>query len=507
MAKRFLSQANAIDMARTYFPSFLRSRQQTLRLDKWLTGRQYDLSEDGDGAFDVDPDDIEYGRPYAPRAEDKTAEYDNIRALSPNNFAGLVTATLAQTAYIEGLRRPGVKDTLPVWDVFKQNRWIARQSSVHRAAIGHGVAYGVVVPGKDPITGNKMSKMLTRSSKTMSAFYQDDEDEWPVIAIEAKPWFDNNEQLGVVWQVGWHITLWDDYVYHHIDVRGDGTQRFSNLSEETWTYIDNVEHGIPFPPVARCVNRVDLDGRATGEIEPILPMLRRIDQDMFDRLIVQRFGAWQVRYIAGMAKPDSATDQVAQALRLRVEDILISTDAKTKFGVLPAGPLDPMIGATDHDLRLLAAISQTPPHHLLGLSSNLQAEALTAATEGLQRKSFDFKTNAGMFHEQMARLVALGEGDIETATAYDMQARWRGNESMSFAAAAQALGVLATQLHVPLEMLWEAIPGWTDDDVNRAKDLVESGSLDELIAQLAAQAAAEAAPTTQTGDTGGDTTS
>jgi hypothetical protein len=33
-------------------------------------------------------------------------------------------------------------------------------------------------------------------------------------------------------------------------------------------------------------------------------------------------------------------------------------------------------------------------------------------------------------------------------------------------------------------MLWERIPGWTDDDVERATELVESGALEKLLAEL-----------------------
>ena len=36
---------------------------------------------------------------------------------------------------------------------------------------------------------------------------------------------------------------------------------------------------------------------------------------------------------------------------------------------------------------------------------------------------------------------------------------------------ADALGKLAVSLQVPVEMLWERIPGWTDADTKDAKDL------------------------------------
>lgn len=492
MAERFMKQGDVIEMAVNYFPSFLRSRKQALMLDAWMNGNQYEYSDEN-----LDVEDPGYGRPFAPSKREVTAEYENLRGLSPNNFAGLIATTMAQMSYIEGISRPGVLGALPSWQTFQRNRWSSRQSSIHRAAAGQGVAYGVVLPGEDPLTGNKMSKMLGKSANNMAAFYDNEDDEWPIIAIEAEPTVIKNADTltitGKGGKNGWAVKIYDDYVVHYLQCEGDGTEA------KQWKYIEHKSHGLPVPPVARGANRIDLDGRTRGEIEPVLPLLRRIDQDLFDRLINQRFGAWQVRYIAGMAKPDTKSAQAEQALRLRVEDLLVSTNEKTKFGVLPAGNLGPQIEATDADLRLLSAITQMPPHHLLGLSSNLQAEALAAATEGLQRKSFDFRNNMGDFHEQMARLVAMSEGDLVTAAAWDLRVRWKDTESGSMSQAADALGKLAVQLNVPLEMLWERIPGWTDTDVQRAKELVENGELEKLLAQLVE----ETTPKQEEG-TGGD---
>lgn len=478
----FMKQGEVIEMAVAYFPSFLRSRAEAKMLGAWMNGTQYQHSED------MEPDEVGYGRAFAPRQE-TGAEYENLRGLSPNNFAGLITTSLSQMAIVEGISRPGTTGVLPVWNTFRRNRWGSKQGAIHRGAIGQSVAYGVVLPGEDPLTGSKMSKMLGKSAEQMAAFYENDDEEWPVIAIEATKRYES-KGFGAIF-VGWNVKIYDDYVVHRLSCEGDGT------TAEQWTYIDHIEHSMPVPPVARCANWVDLNGRTRGEIEPVLPLLRRIDQDTFDRLINQRFGAWQVRYIAGMAKPTSTSAQAAQALKLRVEDLLVSSSPDTKFGVLPAGNLDNQIKATDADLRLLSAITQLPPHHLLGLSSNLQAEALAAATEGLQRRSYDFKVNAGEFHEQMARLCSMAEGDFVTAAAWDLRVRWKDTESGSMSQAADALGKLAAQLGVPFEMLWERIPGWTDDDVQRAKELVESGSLEVLLRELVGEG--EAGGEEQTG--------
>lgn len=476
MAKQVMKPGDVIEMAVTYFPSFLASRKQALMLDAWMNGDQYRYSEDN-----LEPDSVGYGRSFAPDKREITDEYENLRGLSPNNFAGLIATTMSQMSYIEGISRPGTSGKIQAWDTFLRNRWTSKQSAIHRAAAGQGVAYGIVLPGEDPLTGNKMSKMLGKSANRMAAFYDNEDDEWATLAIEAEQTIIKDADSPIVstnGKNGWAVKIFDAYVVHRLLCEGDGTEA------KQWRYVDYIEHNIPVPPVARAANRLDLDGRARGEIEPVLPLLRRLDQDTFDRLINQRFGAWQVRYIAGMAKPDSRSAQAAQALKLRIEDLLVSTDKETKFGVLPAGSLDNQVKATDADLRLLSAISQMPPHHLLGISSNLQAEALAAATEGLQRKAFDFRTNMGEFHEQMARLSAMAEGDLVTAAAWDLRVRWKDTESGSMSQAADALGKLAVQLGVPLEMLWERIPGWTDTDVERAKELVESGELEKLLAEL-----------------------
>ena len=488
-----MKRADVVDMAYSHFPSFLRSRETAIRLDQWVRGRQLEVEED-------DTDRPIAGAPFSPRETDP--EYDDISSRAPTPWAGLVVTSLAQTAHVEGIRMPKSNENLQAWEDWERNRWGSKQNAVHRAAIGLSTAYGIVVPGTDPLTGSTMSKWMARSPKRMAAFYDNDDDEWATFAIDALPVYERTTE-GLTFiapvQTGWTVAIYDEKVTHRLSCKGNGAEK------KDWTYISYEDHGMPVPPVARLANRLDLDGRATGEIEPIIPLLRRIDQDTFDRLIVQRFGAWQVRYIAGMAKPEGTQqEQAAAALRLRVEDFLASPDSETTFGVLPPSPLSPFIEVTDSDLRMLAAVSQTPPHHLLGLSSNLQAESLAAAESGLQRKSIDFKNNADEFHEQMCRLSAMVRGNKAEANAYNLQVRWRDTESRSLTQAADALGKMAVQLKVPVEMLWERLPGWTDNDTERAKKLVEEGGIEALLREMLGDEEDPAAGGGQQGSTGGD---
>jgi hypothetical protein len=265
---------------------------------------------------------------------------------------------------------------------------------------------------------------------------------------------------------GWSLRLYDDERVHYLQ---------ANASHQL-TYVEWREHGVGVCPVVRFANQLDLEGRTPGEVEPFIPLAGRIDQTVFDRLVIQRFCAWNVRTIAGMALPDDTDDAMQAALlKLKASDILVAEDADTKFGSLPATSIEPLIKGVEADIQALAAASQTPAHEMLGQMANLSAEALAAARASLSRKVEERKHSLGQSHGQTLRLAARISGDMDTARDMSATVRWRDMEGRSLAQAADALGKMAQMLGVPAEMLWERIPGWTQDDVTRAKQLVAEG--------------------------------
>jgi hypothetical protein len=472
------SQDAVLAQARIGFQSFLRQRTEVLKYDLWMRGQQRKI--------DGEPGEYDDGMPYAPRkAGNSLSEYDDISSRSHAPWAKLIVSALAQTCYMESARIRGqAKDTtLKAFDVLIENDWASRQVPVHRSAIGHGASFVKVLPATSRITGEDSAIVRGVSALRMAAFYDDLDDEWPVYALQCDQQPPN--EFGIQDDV-WAVQLIDEVTVHHLRVRGQG------LDAGDWEYVSYEDpHNVGVTPVIRYTNLIDLDGKAMGEIAPIVPLLRRVDQDTFDRLMVQRYGAWKVRYASGMAEPKTDAEKKAAAAFLSIADMLVASDPDTKFGTLDATDIKGFIEATDADLRVLAAVTQTPPHHLLGLSANLQAEALAAAEAGLQRKSDDFKIVNGTQHERLLRLVAWIVGDEVTATAPNIEIRWKDTESRSLVQAADALTKLAQGLGVPVEMLWDRIPNWTDDDTARALELIESGAVDALIEQIAAIAAEE----------------
>lgn len=418
----------------------------------------------------------EHEPPHSP--EESTSEYQELIRRSFTPWLRLVVTSVAQMMYVDGYRVPRKAENLAGWDHWQANRMDGRQMAVHRAALAYGQSFVTVLPGV--LHGQKSPVIRGVSPRRMIAAWEDPAaDEWPLYALEVIP-SRRVRALGAE-DVFWKLKLYDDHQVHYLEVATDQGAPVWQRSET---------HGLGICPVQRFANDLDLEGRTPGEVEPNIPVAGRIDQTSFDRLIVQRFASWIVRTIAGMTLPEDSAQ--AEKLRLRVEDILVAQDPDTTFGSLPATPLSPFVDARDADIRDLAAVSQTPPHHLLGQAANLSAEALAAAESSLSRKVGERQHAFGESWESVLRLASRVAGDQEAWLDMSGQVQWRDMESRSLAQAADAYGKIATMLGVPVEMLWERLPGFTQQDVERAKTLIQDGqSIDRVLGEIAAQMDAE----------------
>lgn len=410
----------------------------------------------------------DHDQPHKPR--EATSEYKELAKRAQAPWGDLIVTSVAQTLYVEGYRRPDDPNDGQGWEIWQANGMDGRQVALHRAVLTYGLAYGLALPGRT-LSGGPMPVMRGISPREMLAVYEDPAvDDWPEYAIRVRP------RSGRV-----EITLFD--ATHTYTLRADNP-------------IDKIEfvgesvHDVGVCPVVRYKNRFDLEGRAAGEVEPFIPVLGAIDQTKFDRLVVQRFASWVVRTIAGMsiAETTAATGESASSakLRLKVEDILVAEDPDTKFGSLPATPLEGFIRAHEADLVDLASTSQTPAFELLGQMANMSAEALAAAKSSQTAKSDERKHTLGEDHEQFIRLACHIAGNAEGASDFKAQVRWADTTIRSLGQAVDALGKMAQMLGFPPELLWAKVPGITQQDVDEAKRRVEEGGgIERLIAELA----------------------
>lgn len=455
---RPMNPQSARVLAHRYFPDWKEQVAETEVLDGWMRN---------DHEKSV----------YIPKHYNTNDEYDDLVDRSSTPWLTLGITSLVQTLFLDGVKRQGSNDVLASYNIWRQNRFNSRQNALYRDTLGHGQAFIMSLPGILPMTGEASAIWRGLSARSTAAWYEYPDDEWCLFAIHAEEEYDEKGQPG------YRVELVDELAVYTLYCKGEG----QNL--EDWSYISAEEHDSGVPPLVRYTNMTDLSGRHTGEIEPFIPLAKRIDQSLFDRLIVQRFGAWKVRFITGLQRPAGMTEHQYQTelMKMKINDFLIATSDKTKFGTLEETQLDGFIKARDADIRDYAAVSQVPPYMFLGLSANMQAESLAAARSALMAKSAERKENLGESHEQLFRLSAKQTGNTAEMRAFDLESRWRDTEVRPLSQAADALGKLASQVGVPLEMLWSMIPSWTDSDVARAKALVESGTFDAMMRELSGQ--------------------
>jgi hypothetical protein len=444
-----MSQSQVVALVRDQLmPAFMAERDHLDKIDRWYRW--------------------DHDQPHRPRHS--TVEYRELSQRAQTPWLGLVVTSVAQALYVDGYWT-GDGGKADPWRYWQANGLDARQIGVHRATTAYGLSYATVLPGEDDF-GSPMPVIRGVSPRRMTALYDEPAyDLWPHFAMQADP-------VKIAGAPGWALRVYDNEAVYYMRAGAIG----ADVEFMEWR-----THGVGVCPVVRFANLIDLEGRSSGEVEPFIPVAARIDQTTFDRLVVQRFASWVVRTISGMTRPDDAAAAEVEKLRLKVEDILVADDPDTKFGSLPATQLDGFIRAWESDVHALAAVSQTPAHEMLGQMANLSAEALAAARAALTSKVEERRYSLGESWEQTLRLAAWVAGDEVAARDVSAQVRWRDTEIRSLAQAADALGKLAQMLGVPVELLWEKVPGFTQQDVERAKALVEQGGgLEALMAELVA---------------------
>jgi hypothetical protein len=390
---------------------------------------------------------------------DAPREVRRIAEMSRVNVLGLVVDSVAQSMYVDGYRAPKTEDEAPAWDIWQRNRMDARQVAVHRAGVSYDVAYATVMPG-DPV-----AVIRGVSPRNMTAVYGEDDD-WPMWALEKRRSAVKGKTL---------YRLYDDEAVYYIEAASDGRL----------TFISSEEHDAGVVPVVRFIAKSDLDDEFASELDALIHIQDQINLTTFGLLVTQHYGAFPHRFITGWA-PASEDEKLA----VRQNKWLTIEDPDAKIGQLAAASLSGYIDSRQDSLRILAAISQTPAHALRGELVNLSAEALAAAEQAERRKITERETMFGESWEQVLALAAQIDG-LEADPA--AQVRWKDTEARAFAATVDGLGKLAEMLQIPVEELWERVPGVTQADVARWKEARAKGDAFSNLASLLDRQAGEEA--------------
>jgi hypothetical protein len=414
--------------------------------------------------------------PYMPAQADD--EYKLLAKRATSNWCPLLVNTPAQALYVDSFRpgRDSVPGTdSPEWEHWQNSRLDARQIAVHRGALKFGHSFTLTESTRKGVISKGLSAM-----RTTALFEDAANDETPYAALTVTRWPIAEKQVG-------KARLWDGLNEYPVEFKG--------LTDKDSIRVGKGKlHGASECPVTRFAAAVDLEGRTTGVIEPMIPLQNRINQTVFDLLVTQTYASFKVRTVTGMAPPlkrdtegDVVLDENGQPVPLPMNHsakrFLFAEDHEAKFGTLDETPLGGFIESVDMSIRHLAAVSQTPPHHLLGQIANLSAEALLAAETALSRKVEEFRKGFGESWERVFRLAAEMSGVELSANDHSGEVIWRDMEQRSLAQSADALGKLGDQLGIPLKGLWERVPGVTKNELDRWSEMAEEDNTDLQLVQ------------------------
>lgn len=409
-----MSQAAVVELANDLLiPGWQEEKRKLDLIDKWYRWEPGSLQD------------------KIPNYADK--EHKALAKISETPMLSLIVTTVAQQLVAESVRsgRDGEAIAETVMLPWRRNRMPSRQRAIYSAALAYGYAYATVMPGD---TG---SVIRGRSPRDLYAVYGDVvEDEYPLYYLLKR---------------GSHFLVVDEEAVYTL---GNENGRL--------TYIDTQAHNAGVAPAIRYSNQIDLEGRTPGEVEPYVQIAERINKDVYDRMLVQHFNSWKVRYATGLDMPADPADREKVKLLLRQNDILTGETGVT-FGTLDETDPTGLIKAVDKDIEILAVVSQTPTHALTGSMINLSADAISESRAMLDLKVGQRKVGFGDSNEQVLRLAAHIEGRREDAADFTLQMQWADLQSRSMAQAADALGKMATMLKIPVELLWDRIPSVTPE--------------------------------------------
>jgi hypothetical protein len=495
-----------VNLAKQLLRTLVKDRDEILlRIDDYVHGRQDD--------------------PYMPDNADD--EYKLLAARSITNVMDFIVSASAQAMYVDQFRKGSLADAttggnprpattsreLPEWSHWQKSRLDARQAAIYRGALifGHSFVLTEMDAKKKTVRSKGLSALNT------SALYEDAaNDDAPYIALTVTVW--PKPATGEENAIDGKARMWD------------GKHEYAVTFESTKDLTKGISskrlkpHGATECPITRFTAAVDLEGRTCGVVAPMIPLQDRINQTVFDMLIVQSFASFKVRTISGMAPPvkmrpldaeghevedpdrnaddivewvprlDSTGNPIPEPINLNARRVFWAEDQDTKFGTLDETPLDGFIEAIKLAFQHMAALSQTPPHHLLGQIANLSAEALIAAETALSRKVEEFKSSFGESWERVFR-IAAEIGSYEGAEDFAGEVIWRDLDNRSLAQSADALGKLAESLGIPKRALWNRVPGVTSNELQTWEELEQDDNVDRALAGSARVASVTAATT------------
>ena len=387
-----------------------------------------------------------------------TEERRTFRALlqeSRANLAELVVNAVAERLQVTGFRFGNEEDSSAAWAIWQANSMDADAEMLQTDALTQGSSFVLVQPDEASPVGVTISP---ESALQATVLYE--------------PGNRHRRRAG--------YKRWTD-------------EAFSNRRTEvlitpdqivTWEPSGDRTRPLVEPNPAGVVGMVELApqprtiGPPRSELLSVIPIQDRVHTTLFNRGVAVDFGANRQVWATGIkvarevikTEGGQEATKVSRPFQVGANRLLTNENPDGRFGSIAESNLQGYLDAVKQDVELLASITQTPAHYLLGTVANLSADALKAAEAGLVSK---VRRRALHLGEDWEEVIRLALQFIGSPAAADVSAEviWGDFETRTEGQLVDALVKMST-LGVPREVLWERW-GATQQEIERWHELNE----------------------------------
>lgn len=409
-------------------------------------------------------------------AKNVKAAWQSFQRKARTNFGELIVEALAERLICQGFVVDGGQEDDPrLRQIWTDNRLDVVLSDAIRDMLVTGVGYGVV--GRDafgqPVMTSEPPEFMYASTDPLRP--------WKTRAA-VKVWrdIDMEKDFAYLWAAGVRVKYSRSIYVTPEDVR---RPKLRTGAQGGWQVVRD-ESGAPMseqyegdPPVVVFENH---DG--TGEFEPHIDLIDRVNKGILDRLVMVSMQAFRQRaFKGGLPQPGEGEQPIDYASMFAPApgalwdlpdgiDVWESQDASQ--GILAA------LQTIKDDIRDLAAVTRTPSAVLMPDSANQSAEGAAFAREGLVFKAKDRIARIKPSVNEWLRLaLSVVEADFDGR----VDTLWAPPESVSLSEK-YAAAVQAQAAGVPWRTVMLDILGFSQDRVDamaaeRASDQLTLESL------------------------------
>lgn len=359
------------------------------------------------------------------------------------NFLALLSDAATERQHVEGFKVAGVIND-DVWAIWQGNNFDSASEQVFTEKSALSSAYVLVDP--NPNAAGYPTLTPEHPSQCIVENYPGSQ----VRAAGLKVWQDDLGDKPVVRA----MVYLPDAVYAY----AAPTQQWSAALalKPRWELQGSLSGANPLAevPLVPFYNRPRMLRDPRPEFHQAIPVQRRINKTLLDRMVMQEMGAFKAKWATGLEIPiDPETQQPVEPFRAAVDRMFVNENAAGEFGQFDAEDIRQMLAAVEADVKHSAAIVPTPPDYLLGEMTNISAEGLKAAQASLVSRVRRHMRHDEEPLEDIVRLSLRAAGrDVPDVAS--MTTIWRNPEFRTEGELVDALLKMST-LGVPRTALWE----------------------------------------------------